>query len=97
LEDKRLILNPMKITDEKGFTRIRFFVLLPETNEIFEWNLVKPYILKKDEYTDDPIMKTLRAFTTWNFSYPTLDDPNLWNEKVLAKEGGKYKYLTKLN
>ena len=94
--DRYVILNPVKITDEKGATRIRYFVFLPETDEIFEWTLVPPYLLHKDEYMDEPVTKAIGSLTTWNYSYKTLDDDHFWSEKVLLKEGGKYKYLTKL-
>jgi hypothetical protein len=95
-KDKHVILNPMKITDENGVKSIRYFVLLPQTNEIFEWNLIKPYILKKDEYFSDPIIKAICAFTPWDFSYPTLDDETFWDKEVLAKDENNYKYLNRL-
>ncbi|HEY2583283.1 MAG TPA: hypothetical protein VGI43_15840 [Mucilaginibacter sp.] len=95
-KDKHVILNPIKITDEHGIVSIRYFVFLPQTNEVFEWNLATPHILHKDEYTDEPITKTINALTTWDYSYKTLDDDAFWNEKVLAKDGANYKYLNKL-
>jgi hypothetical protein len=95
-KDRHVVINPMSVTDEKGAITIRYFVLLPQTNEIFEWLLVKPTPLNKNDYTDNPITKTINTFTKWDFSYPTLDDSAFWNDKVLLKENGNYKYLKKL-
>ncbi len=95
-KDRHVVINPVSIADEKGAITIRYFVLLPQTNEIFEWLLVKPNPLNKDDYTDNPISNTISAFTKWNFSYPTLDDNAFWTDKVLLKENGYYKYLKKL-
>jgi len=95
-KDKKIILNPIEVTDEKGVNYIRYFVLFPKANEIYEWTLVKPNILKAGEYSDDPINNTIGALTTWDFSYKTLDDTAFWDEKVLAKDGGTFKYLKKM-
>jgi hypothetical protein len=95
-KDKHVILNALRVTDEKGVTRIRYFIFLVKTDEVFEWKLIPPYIIHKHDYTNQPIIKAISAFTTWNYSYKTLDDDNFWNEKVLAKEGSDYKYLKKL-
>ena len=95
-KDRHVILNPRRIIDENNDTHIRFFVLLPQTKEIFEWTLVKPYLLKKGEYLDEPVVKTIGAFTIWDYTYQTLDDDKFWADKVLAKENGHYKYLVKL-
>jgi hypothetical protein len=94
--DRHVVLNPLKVTDENGVTRMRFFVLLPATGEIFEWKLVPPIVLKKGEFTDEPVTKAIGRFTTWDYSFVTLDDDLFWNDKVLLKENGHYKYLVKL-
>ena len=95
-KDAHVVLNPIKITDEKGVSSVRYFVFLPHTNEVFEWTLLTPHILRKDEFANDPIFKAMNAITKWNYSYKTLDDDAFWNEKVLAKDGSNYKYLKKL-
>ena len=95
--DKRVVLNPVRITDEKGITRIRYFVLLPATSELFEWTLVPQNLVRKKNYNDNElIIKTLSNFTPWDYSYKTLDDDLFWNKKVLLREDDKYKYLTKI-
>ncbi len=94
--NKNVILNPIKITDEKGVSKIRYFVFLLQTNDVFEWNLVTPYILKKNEYTDDPIIKAINTFTQWTYTNKTLDDSNFWDECVLAKDVHGFKHLKKI-
>jgi len=95
-KDKHIILNPIEVIDEKGIYSIRYFVFIPKTNEVYEWTLVKPNILKQGEYTDDPINKTIGALTEWNFSHDTLDDNTFWDEKVLGKDTNGFKYLKRL-
>jgi hypothetical protein len=96
-KSKEVIINPLKVTDEKGITSIRYFVLIPKINEIYEWTLVKPNIIKKGQYADSPINDTMGSVTKWDYSYKTLDDIAFWNEKVLLKEGDTFKYLKKLS
>lgn len=95
-KDKHVILNPIKITDEKGIMSIRYFIFIPKTNEVYEWIFPERNVLGKDGYTDEPINKAIGALTVWDLSYKTLDDDNFWNEKVMAKDGAGYKYLKKL-
>jgi len=95
-KDGRVVLNALRVTDQKGVTRIRYFIFLVKTNEVFEWKLVTPNVVKKDDFTNESVIKTIGALTRWDYSFKTLDDDNFWNEKVLAKEGAGYKYLKKL-
>ncbi|RWY49459.1 hypothetical protein [Mucilaginibacter gilvus] len=88
-----VVLNPFKVVDEKGVARIRFFVLIPKYNQLYEWTLPKPYVLKKGEYTDEPITNIIKAFTAWSFADETLEDAAFWKERILLKDGGSYKYL----
>ena len=71
--------------------------MLPGINEIYEWTLVKPVILKKGEFSDDPINNAIGALTHWSLASQTLNDNVFWNEKVLAKDSGNYIYLRKLS
>jgi hypothetical protein len=95
-KDKQILINPVEVTDENGVNQVRYFVLIPETKGIYEWTLVKPNILKTEEYSDNPINNTIGALTKWNLSYKTLDDDSFWQNNVLAKDGTVYKYLKKL-
>jgi hypothetical protein len=91
-KDRHLVLSPVKLTDEKGDTYIRFFVVEPATKHIYEWTYFKPYLLNKG-YSDEPITKMIGSLTQWNFSYDNLDDADFWNNYVLTKDGNDYKYL----
>jgi hypothetical protein len=93
-KDKHIVLSPVPTKNEKGIIINRYFVFLPATNEMFEWDWTKPSMVRKAKSTE--IYDTISAFTTWNYSYLTLDDDAFWNEKVLAKGGNNYKFLTKL-
>ncbi|TFF40942.1 hypothetical protein [Mucilaginibacter psychrotolerans] len=93
---KEAIINPVKVTDANGIIKMRYFVLIPGTNEIYEWTYVKADELKTTDDREDPVNKTMGSVTKWNYSYKTLDDDVFWKEKVLLKEGGKYKYLTRI-
>jgi len=96
-KNKQVILNPIKIKDENGNILIRYFIFLPNTNQAFEWTLVKPNILNKNEYADNPINNTIGTLTQWDFSYKTLDDSVFWDQKVLLRDAtGNFKYLKKL-
>ncbi|MES2063168.1 MAG: hypothetical protein V4456_14675 [Bacteroidota bacterium] len=95
-KNKEAIINPIKVADEKGVISIRYFVLIPNTNQIYEWTLVKPNILKEGEYADNPVNNTMGSVTQWTYAYKTLDDDAFWKEKVLLKEGDNFKYLKKL-
>jgi hypothetical protein len=95
-KNKEAIINPIKVTDEKGVISIRYFVLIPNTNQMYEWTLVKPNILKGGEYADNPVNNTMGSVTKWTYAYKTLDDDAFWKEKVLLKDEGNFKYLKKL-
>ncbi|MDO3625496.1 hypothetical protein [Mucilaginibacter sp. BT774] len=94
-KDRHVVLNPIRITNENGITTARYFVLLPNTKELYEWTLIRPTLLNVT-HNENPIIYALSAFTIWDYSFKTLDDDAFWNYKVLAKEGGNYKYLTKI-
>ncbi|SDL87975.1 hypothetical protein SAMN05421820_102387 [Pedobacter steynii] len=41
-------------------------------------------------------MENLAKITKWDYSYDTLDDEQFWNNYVLLKENGAYRYLKRL-
>ena len=94
--DRHVILSPVPTKNEKGIIINRYFVFLPATNEIFEWDWTKPFAVNKVKNKSAAIYDTISSFTTWDYSYITLDDNTFWSEKVLAKEGDNYKFLVKL-
>jgi len=94
-KDRHVLLIPVKVTDDKGVTSVRYFVNLPGSSRVYEWTYFKPYISKG--YVDDHINESLGSVTKWTFANTTLDDDNFWNNFVLIKQGNAYKYLTALN
>jgi hypothetical protein len=93
--DKKAILNPIEIKDEKGVVKVRYFVFLPVSEEIYEWSYFPASISKKGS-VNNSIMKNLATITKWDYSYDTLDDEQFWNNYVLLKENGAYRYLKRL-
>lgn len=94
-KDRHVILTPLKVTDEKGNTNVRFFVTMPGSSQIYEWTYFSPIAIKG--YADALINGTLGKLTKWTFAFDTLDDNDFWNKYVLAKESSGYKYLKALN
>ena len=97
-EDKSVVLNPILIEDNQAQRKIRYFVLFPETKEIFEWNYLDPQKLGdvKWHYGSE-VIDRLSSLTEWNFGFETLDDQSFWEDYVLKKDDGKYKYLSRMN
>jgi hypothetical protein len=92
-EKKYSIISPVITTNEKGEDSIRFIVIDPKTQSIYEWTYLKPHIIKKGDYAGSALVEILSSITQWNFSYKTLDDDNFWSNYVLLKEDDEYKYL----
>ena len=92
---KKAILNPIEIKDAKGVAKVRYFVFLPASGEIFEWSYFPASISKKGS-VNNSIMENLAKITKWDYSYDTLDDEQFWNNYVLLKENGAYRYLKRL-
>lgn len=92
---KTNILNPEQIKDAKGNTYVRFFLFEASSGNIFEWTYFPPYQKKKGN-AENGVMSNLNTVTDWNYSFDTLDDENFWNNCVLLKDNGKFKYLTRL-
>lgn len=92
---KKAILNPIEIKDAKGIVKVRYFVFLPASGEIYEWSYFPASISKKGS-VNNSIMENLAKITKWNYSYDTLDDEQFWNNYVLLKENGAYRYLKRL-
>ncbi|TDL99544.1 MAG: hypothetical protein C4K58_06520 [Flavobacteriaceae bacterium] len=97
-QDKRVVLNPIAITDNKGNKNLKYIVYIKEENSFYQWTYFQPINLPKNDWhygTD--VINQLGKLTKWNFSYPVLEDDNFWENYVLLKENGQYKFLKKLN
>ncbi|MBO6621698.1 MAG: hypothetical protein JJ892_00250 [Balneola sp.] len=96
-KDRLVVLNPVQIEDNKEQRQIRYFVVFPDTKEIYEWTYLKPKILEgKNWHYGSEIIEQLSTVTDWNFGFETLDDQDFWNNYILKKDGDKYKYLIKI-
>ncbi|NRF42016.1 hypothetical protein [Pedobacter foliorum] len=93
--NKRVIINPIEVKDDKGIVTVRYFVILSGSDEIYEWNYF-PKSIKKKGVINNSVMENLATVTKWDYSYDTLDDEQFWNNCVLLKENGIYRYLKSL-
>lgn len=92
---KKVILNPIEIKDARGVIKVRYFAFLPASGEVYEWNYFPASVSKKGS-VNNSIMENLATITKWNYSYDTLDDEQFWNNYVLLKENGAYRYLKRM-
>ncbi|WP_110831009.1 hypothetical protein [Pedobacter nutrimenti] len=90
--DKKVIINPMEIKDNRGVISVRYFVFLKDSGKIYEWTYFPPFKKKKGSF-ENGIMENLGTITKWNYSYRTLEDEQFWSKYVLARENGAFKYL----
>lgn len=96
-KERKVVLNPIMITNGKGEKALHFFIAFVDTKEIYEWTYFKPKsIPEKTWHYGSEVIDQLKTITEWNFSYSTLDDKNFWDKFVLAKTGDDYKYLKQL-
>lgn len=93
---KDIVINPVLLTNSKGVQTVHYFVAFPKTNEIFEWTYFP--VQETNQGSDlfgSIVVDQLESITEWNFSFDTLDDEVFWNQYVLMKEDGRFKYLKK--
>jgi hypothetical protein len=94
--DKNVVINPVLLTSDKGIHTLHYFVLLTDSDDLYEWTYFPPEELKSSGFFGSNVVDRMNKITQWNFSYDTLDDKNFWDMYVLRKEGDKYKYLKKV-
>ncbi|WP_214225511.1 hypothetical protein [Pedobacter sp. B4-66] len=93
--NKKVVINPIEVKDDKGVVTVRYFVILSGSDEVYEWNYF-PRSIKKKGVINNSVMGNLATITKWDYSYDTLDDEQFWNNTVLLKENGIYRYLKSL-
>jgi hypothetical protein len=97
-KDRTVVLNPILIKNTKGQRQIKYLVVLPESNEIYEWTYLKPRVFEsKSWHYGSEIVEQLSSITKWNFGFETLDDTSFWSNYVMKREKNEYVYLKKLN
>jgi hypothetical protein len=96
-KDRSIVLTPVQIKNSQDQRQIRYFVVFPESNEIYEWTYLKTRVLGDiNRHYGSEIIDQLSTVTDWNFGFETLDDYFFWSNYVLIKDGDKYQYLKKL-
>ncbi|MBX9853626.1 MAG: hypothetical protein K2X86_17925 [Cytophagaceae bacterium] len=96
-KDLTIVLNPIRITNSKGEKQIRYFVVFPDTKEVYEWIYLKPENSESASWHyGSEIIDQLSVVTKWNFSYDSLEDKKFWDNYILKKENGTYLYLKKI-
>jgi hypothetical protein len=89
---RKVAVNPVLITDNKGIKTIHYFVALDNSKDFYEWIYFTP-IQVKDDFFGNEVVEQISSLTDWNFSNDNLNDIIFWNNNVLLKTGNDYKYL----
>jgi hypothetical protein len=92
--DWSVILSPVIVENKQGINTKKYFVVIPEVKEFFEWTYIEPVILK------NVVAKTkLMKFFDQELKdlIDHLGTKKFWEEYVLKKDGNNYIYLRKRN
>jgi len=97
-EDRSVVLVPFRVEDSQGQKELRYFVVIPNganNQKLYEWVYFAPKTLAQgaDRYISDEIEGQLAALTDWSVHMENLTDASFWQQYVLLKEGGQFKYL----
>lgn len=96
-KDMSIALNPVQVVTTKGQRILRYFLIFPTTENVYEWTYFKPLVLtSKSWHYGSDIIEQLSVLTDWNFSLYYLEDKNFWDNYVLKKENAEYVYLKKM-
>lgn len=97
-QDKSIILNPIVVEDEQGLKTARYFVYLPAEQAFYEWNYLPSGSFEKNQkyLSREKYIQPFLDLDYWYFFQQELNDQDFWNDLVLKKENGKYKYLERL-
>lgn len=91
--DMNIVLTPILIKFNDGIERIVFLIFYK--GETFQWTYPK---LKEfrgaRRFYRSFLLDEIEGLVDWNFSYDTLDDQNFWDNYVVKKENGIYKYMS---
>jgi len=92
------ILIPANVRDAQQKYSLRYFFWHAKEEKMYEWTYFSAEKYSSIIFVGFNIVENLSTLCHWNdISYLdsscTLDDDQFWNNHVLAKEDGKYKYL----
>lgn len=88
--DWSVILQPFIIDKANGQRVERYFVLIPEANEFYEWTFLESILLRDKGKV---IRGAYDLYDLFNF----IGRKNLFEKHVLKKDGNKYTYLKRMN
>ncbi|MFN3195709.1 MAG: hypothetical protein ACE364_07175 [Chlorobiota bacterium] len=100
-KEKNIVLNPVLFINNDSTEVLKYFVWNTESNSVKEWSYFKenPHEIEKDAkiwHYGSLALNEIKTLTKWNFGYSTLDDSSFWQNYILLKEEGKYKYLKQI-
>ncbi|MFT5820159.1 MAG: hypothetical protein ACI8ZM_001393 [Crocinitomix sp.] len=95
---KDAVLQPM-LTESKSDDRtFQFFVLTPKTGKIYNWTYFPTEDFhKQSRHYGALTVERISSITPWNFTCDFLEYAPFWEEFILKKENGTYKYLTPID
>jgi len=94
-ENRDLAINPVLVTDKEGIKKLHYFLAFNDSQKLYEWNYFEPVTIKGNLF-GSKVVDQIGSITEWNFSVDNLNDDKFWNQYVLLKQGGDYKYLKEI-
>lgn len=91
-KDFSAAICPVNVKDANNQFTLRYFVLIPSTNQVYEWTYFKSLTGQK-KFSGSDIVDQMDKISDWNFGFDTYDNAAFWEKYVLLKENGKYTYL----
>jgi len=95
-KDRTIALNPVLITNKEDIKTLHYFIAFRDTQEVYEWRYFDPTVISTNLYGSE-VVNQIGSLTDWNFSVDNLTDQEFWDNFVLKKEHGEFKYLIKMN
>jgi len=98
--DKSFFLTPVVLDYGQDKKELRYFLIIPEggkENTVYEWVYFKPVSPEYCPAYGSDVVDQMSQLTKWDFSFDYLDDTDFWNNYVLLKADGGFKYLRKVN
>jgi len=94
-EDMSIVLSPVLIKFDDRLERIIYLVFYE--GKTFQWTYPQLKEFKgARSFYNSFLINELEPLVDWNFSYDTLDDQSFWDNYVLKKENGTFKYLLRI-
>ncbi len=93
--DRSIFINAVVLQGADTNRILRFFAYLPANHTTYEWTYFPATTLSNRWYPSQ-IVDLLEPIGGWNYAYTSFDNPDFWENYVLKKEKGQYKYLKKI-